>query len=468
MTVIDSVIDQREEPEARLGRTSALPTTELVLCGLLAFVFPASMSTPWGSLGAYVSAAISSVALLGIMRARPSFAEIQHVTPFFMVALIVAATAIAAMTQQYDWVYVRGTPVQWTALLGVSSLAGLWQIRGGDPRRWAVWLLWASAIISGLAIYEYISKDYVRLDGLYSALSGIHFDDTAYHRSPDSFRSISTLGNPLALGTLTAVTAVGAFGLYLERASLFCLLVFVANVIATFSSLSRSCWLALLLGAGGLLITYIFKSGAGVIKMHLHLLGGATLAVVLITIPASREYVFDRFSESFATASGRILELRDSISYSHRTSAVTDAVGSMIDSPYSVLVGFGLGAENSYFLGKTATPLTGVTTKDASLIRTFDNTYATVVYCFGGFGLVWFVRIICIRLRDGIAYMHRRYWYVGMLAAAAICLYFYNGISAPSASYLLACLLGFRFDNNVTVRTEATTASRLVTSRSRE
>ncbi len=351
------------------------------------------------------------------------------------------------MTQQYEWAYVRGTPAQWTAFLGLSSLAGLWQIRGGIPRHWARWLVWVSAFVSILAVYEYIRRDYIHLDRLYSTITGFNFDDSAYHRSADSFRSISTLGNPLALGTLTAVSGVGAFGLYLQRASLVYLLAFILNALATFASLSRSCWLALLVGCGGLLIGYVFKSGTGLIKMHLHLLGGAILAVGLIVVPTSQEYVLDRLNESFATASGRILELRDSISYSHRTSAVTDAVGSMVESPYSVLVGFGLGAENSFFLRKTATPLTGVTAKDASVIRTFDNTYATVMYCFGGLGLFWFLRVIFIRLRHGAAGLRHRYWYVGMLAAAAICLYFYNGISAPSASYLLACLIGFRFDN---------------------
>jgi hypothetical protein len=439
-----SSLDNRSFLKPGTTVQKSLPGLELAGSGILALLFPASMNSPWGSLGAYVAAAVTVLVIVGFVRCRAQTWEISKVVPIPMFAVIAISTALAAMTQQYDASYIRGTPVQWTAFLGIISLAGLWQLRGGNPIRWVQWLLWTSAAVSCLAMWEYISRDYIRLDDLYSFVSGIHFDDSAYRRSPDSFRSISTMGNPLALGTFTSVAAAGSLGFYFETAGLPYLFLFIVNSMATFASLSRSCWLALLASTLLLVFGYLFNRRFGTAKMHLHLLAFALAIVIAVSIPSSQDYIVERISESFETASGRILELQDSFSYSHRTSALADALTSMMESPHSLLIGFGLGAENSFFLASTATPLTGITSKDASLIRTFDNTYVTLAYSFGSLGLFWFVRTLFLRTRLAFSARPRPFWYLGMLVAAIICLYFYNGVSAPSASFIAACLLGFR------------------------
>ncbi len=276
-------------------------------------------------------------------------------------------------------------------------------------------MLWASSVVSLIAIGEYAVKDYVGLDRAYSWLTGLRFDDSAYHRSADSFRAIGTMGNPLALGTLGAVAGVGALGFYLRDARIVWPLLLSINAVAAFASLSRSSWLALIASTVITVTVYSLRRGPSWLPIILHVLAGTGIVAAVLLYPPWQDRIMSRIEESYAVAVSRVTELQDSFSYSHRTSAMSDAVDSMLDNPLTLVVGYGLGAENSFFLGNDATPITGVASKDVMFARTFDNSFVTIAYSFGAMGLFWFAHLLFCSFRCAIGAWVSVPWYVGML-----------------------------------------------------
>jgi hypothetical protein len=144
----------------------------------------------------------------------------------------------------------------------------------------------------------------------------------------------------------------------------------------------------------------------------------------------------------FELAGERFAEFSDTISFTHRLTSPGAALSDMSTHPLSLLVGYGVGAENYFFLSGIGLVLTGNPVEDAAILRTFDNTFVTVMYSFGVLGLGWLILTIVKAFRRVDLLKSDQEWYFGALAASICAICFFNAFGSPLANFLIATLLG--------------------------
>jgi hypothetical protein len=415
---------------------------ELTLCALLSVFIPSSLATPWGAAGSYVCLGLSLIAMIGIIRSGPSLASLFQALPILFILIVLSSTAAAIINGSFRADYVRGTPAQLFAFIMIFTLSRIWRNMSQSQEHWMKCFIIVSLFVSMIAIAEYVAKDYFEFDRMVSNILEIQFDDSLFRRDPDSFRSISTFGNPLFLGTFAAVMSTISFGFYLQSKRFFFLISFITNMAATFVTLSRSSWLALAVGIMTVVILQSNKRCLLTSRQYIHIGLVFLLAALLLMLPilnSNRSLISDLFD----IVAQRGAELNDSISYTHRLASPGLALTSMTESPVTLFWGFGIGGENKFFIDVFGVLISGVPSNDVMFIRTFDNTYVTVSYCFGIIGLFYFLWLIfrsyaCIK----ITRYNNNLWHRAAIIVLVVSILFYNAFAAPLVIFLLALFLG--------------------------
>jgi hypothetical protein len=423
--------------------TSHLPAAKLrepaILLTLL-LIFPATMSIPSGGLGVWLSAAVCIAGMIGLVRLELSSVEFRMFAPWRLGIVLLLATMLAFMREEFRAELLRGVPLHWAAFLITTTYAALWQRRLGQPQQWMNWFLLLASGVSLIAIGEYVTKLYLPLDLALTQLTGVAFDNSAYYRSAHDFRSLSTLGNALLLSTVCSVAAVYAFAQNLQAPRIVYLLAFGLNTGAVFASKSRSAWIA---QAAGIVAVLLFTRLRKVKPAHLFQLLALILPLcVLLLNPASYVNLQQSVEEEFEDVRNRFSFMEDSLSYEHRTAIIPEALAHMVTHPYTFLAGFGIGGENEFFLQGRGVALTNDIRRDAIAIRTFDNTYMTLFFCAGAIGLWWMLQRLFVVMKD--SWRFRREipaWYPAVIVNLAICIYFYNVMGAPAPAYCFTFLL---------------------------
>lgn len=415
---------------------------ELILGALLSVFLPGSLVTPWGAAGSFVCLGLSVIGTIGIMRMRPTISSLAGALPLLLILLIFLSTMAAVISGSFRIDYIRGTPFQLTAFIATFALARLWAQLSIKPDKWIKFLVAVSVLISIIAIAEYLAKDYLKIDRVLSDVLGIELDDSLFRRDADSFRSLSTCGNPLFLGTFAAVMGTISFGFYQQSASFYFLLAFFVNMGGTFVSMSRSSWLALAFGITSIVMMRASKRSRLSARHYVQIGLAVVLIAVLLTLPLmnSNQSLLSHLSELLIQ---RFAGLEDSISLTHRLASPQMAFTNMMDNPLSLIWGFGIGGENQFFLDVFGVFLRDVPSSDVMLIRTFDNTFVTVTYCFGFLGLFYFLWLIFSSVsRIKITRDNENLWHRGAILVLFIAILFYNAFSAPLINFLLALMLG--------------------------
>jgi hypothetical protein len=315
----------------------------------------------------------------------------------------------------------------------------IWRNAGGDASSWLRFVLAISIAVAGIAVVEYLTKSYVEIDTIYQRLTGIALDDSTFRRAALSFRAISTAGNPLMLGMFCSIAACIALGLYLRGFKIYYLLAFFVNAAATVATMSRSSWAGLLIGSIIVALQRMLKSGRVSHRAYLHYVAALIVACVLL-VNGSFWMAASRVSaDVMELASDRLVDFSENISFTHRLNSPVAAVSDMLMNPLSLLVGYGIGAENYFFFSNVGVVLSGNVAEDAKTLRTFDNTFMTVLYSFGLVGFGWLLTLIVRAFRANDV----EDWYCGAFAAALCAICFFNAFGSPLANFFLATLLGF-------------------------
>jgi hypothetical protein len=409
---------------------------------LIAFV-PGSLGTPWGQAGSYVSLALCVLATIGIVRLNPPITHVRSNIPFGFVSLLLLSTFFSFAVGRFDPTIIRGTPFQIGAFVSILSFVRIWRARGGDPEPWLKWLVAISLVVGCIAVFEYITKSFVEIDAIYERITGIAFDDSLYRRAADSFRAISTAGNPLILGMFSSIAGSISLALYVRRFSMFYLIAFAVNAAAAISTMSRSSWLALALGSTVVILRRLVGKGRVSHRAYVHYLIGLVLAALLLTNDSAWNALSDSWANFAELASDRVIGISESISYTHRMTSPIGAFTDMLTHPMSILVGYGLGAENYYFISVLGLTLSGDPIRDSFLLRTFDNTLVTMGYSFGLLGLGWLITVAVRAFRNIDLGDVTRDWYIGGFAATICAVCFFNAFGSPLAIFFLATFLGF-------------------------
>jgi hypothetical protein len=434
--------------DSRISKATVRPQKnkipiEIRLCTMLVVFIPGSLSTPWGFAGSYVCAAISVLAVIGIVHLNPSLKEIRRGVPMVLVALIVLSTFFSLAVGRLDLDILRGSPFQVAAFVSTLSFVRVWRRRGGLVHPWLRWTVAISIVVASIAVIEYLTKSYIEIDSIYKSLTGIDVDDSVFRRSADSFRAISTAGNPLMLGMFCSIAACVALSFYLRFFRIYYLLAFVINAAASVATMSRSSWIALLLGCGVVTFRRLAASGRISHRAYLHYFGFLLLAGVLMLSSTTWNAVSAIWSNVVELATNRMEDFSDTVSYTHRLTAPVAAIADLSTYPLSLLIGYGVGAENHFFFSGLGIRLTGDPGEDGKILRTFDNTFVTVMYSFGLIGLAWLVTIIIKAFRSEGGERSNEDWYFGALAATICAVFFFNAFGSPLANFFLAALLGF-------------------------
>jgi hypothetical protein len=415
---------------------------ELTICALLSIFLPASLVTPWGTAGSFVCLALSVIATIGIIRMRPTISSLYSALPILLILLIILSTIIAVMSGSFRIEYVRGTPYHLMAFITILTLVRLCRQLSIKVNKWMMFLIAISVLVSAIAIAEYIAKDYFEIDRIISNILGIELDDSLFRRDAESFRSFSTCGNPLFLGTFAAVMGVISFGFYLQSASFYLLLASLINMAGTFVSMSRSSWFAFAFGVIAVVIMRSSKRSLLSTQHYIQIGLCIILGIVLLMLPLMN-YNQSLLSYLTGLIVERFADLPDSISYTHRLASPNMALTNMMDNPLSLIWGFGVGGENHYFIDVLGVFLMDIPSNDVMLIRTFDNTLVTVTYCFGFLGLFYFIWLIFSSFGSiRITRNNENLWHRGAILVLLIAILFYNALGAPLVNFLFALILG--------------------------
>lgn len=291
--------------------------------------------------------------------------QVRYVAPFL---LIVLAMSVA------NWPGERTFQIAMRTFLFVAIIA--WHVtrearyHPRDARRAAVVVLWASAPVAILSVYQRVSGTWPVIDDL---ASGKQYTSAAY-----AGRVAGTLGHPIIYGLVAATMVVVALGL---RPRCWQLLL-VANGAGVLLSGSRSAFL----GLAAVAVVLLVKSRAAVLRpiVAYWLAVAVALVAVAVSVGAASS-VFDDLQ--------RRLDLAGDVSGAARSTRLEIGWSLVTADPVTFLFGHGA---NAY-----QTLLTSANVFGDTEANTFDNTYILFWYDYGALAVAAFVGLLAIGVLRG-------------------------------------------------------------------
>lgn len=424
-------------------RNHDIGTLELTLLTALLVAIPPTLSGPTGTVGVWLSACVIVVCIAGVIRLRPSAVELQSAMPWGLCLLLSAGTGISILRSDEALATMRGAPLHWLSFMSLFAFVRLLRGRGTALQTWLTSFIFCSTLAAVVAIIEYSMRRTIRFDTALIALTGLQWNDAAFDAAGVGFRSRSTLGNALLLGTACSCAAVAALARYTTRPSGLYLIAFILNTCAVISSRSRSSWVAE--GVGILFVALFFAqtiSRQAVVKMGVVALLGIAGACGYAASDEVGVAVEDVMSTVWQDVVTRLTDVTVSTSYTYRLGAMGNAFEDMLREPYTLLIGYGIGGENEYFLAKASVAMTGDVSRDAMVLRTFDNFYVTTLYSGGVVMLAWLAWKIIGGIRASRA-ASEHLWVGAVAITLSVSIWFYNVIGAPLITLLLCIAIGF-------------------------